>query len=612
MRADLGDAGTVEDDDEIGHAHGGEAVRDQERDTPVGVLPTCTGGVALEERMFRLCVDRGRRLVEYEQERMVAYETACECQLLPLTEGNLHALRPSLAELRRETRDVGIRRDCKPLAGRTQIATVAIITAGRPRLLRRCLESLAVNCEVGGNRPRILVIDGSHEVRHRNANRRAAREIATGAALKVDYIGPVQARELRRRLIAAGLPPRTLRFGFTPGSTGANRNIALLMAGRSNLLMIDDDAICSPWSLREREPGVVIADTAELRDVRFFSTRPAALSVGRPVAVSLIDAHGDLLGARSRDVVSGALGEVTGVSPDGLRSAMARGAEYCVRVSFAGLAGDSGASCPHHWLFAIGALKDQLIADPAALATALRSREVIRIARRSIITRVPNCMALCMALTTDTLLPPFLPDGRNQDGLFGVMLHHIDPTALFGHLSYGIVHDSPRRSAYPASTIVSATTTRLANLIVSFSRRAPSRSGSPAARLANLADFLNEIAALPIREFMIRAMQVTLEDRTARHEALMERLSKDDSYSDYWRKAVDRYMDAFNASARHPEFYLPVEFKDRGSFDHAFGNVQKYVGEFADLLRCWAAIRAEIKSCTEVRRIFHRSSGDQE
>ena len=479
-----------------------------------------------------------------------------------------------------------------------EIATAAIITADRPRLLARCLESLVSNCALGRSQPRILIVDGSRQDRNRVVNRRNVRESAARTQLKVDYVGPVQARALRARLAARGIPRRTLRFGLTPGGTGANRNIAVLMAGGSNLLMIDDDVICAPWSLAARESGVAIAGTAELRDIRFFPTRRAALRMGRAAPISLVDAHSQLLGATSRDLVSGALGDIVTASPDGLWSTIEKGAEYRVRASFAGLAGDSGTSCPHHLLFATGALKEKLTTDPVAFATALRSREVIRIARRNIVTRVPNCMAVCMALANDALLPPFLPFGRNQDGLFGVMLHFIDRTALFGHLSYGIVHDSTRASAYASAPIASATQTLFANLLVSFARRARFRSGSASANLGGLADSLHDVSRLPIREFITQAMQFTLEDRCGRLAVLRDRLSIDASYPAYWRKAVDRYQDAFYKSAVRPDFYIPVEFKGGRRIDDAFARVREATGQYAELIRWWPGMleSSEIKS----------------
>ena len=98
-----------------------------------------------------------------------------------------------------------------------------------------------------------------------------------------------------------------------------------------------------------------------------------------------------------------------------------------------------------------------------------------------------------------------------------------------------------------------------------------------------------------MREFITRAMQVTLEDRCARHDALKERLANDASYPAFWRKAVDRYLNAFHDSAGRPEFYLPVEFRGQGSLETGFVRLRECVGEFANLLEYWPAILAEIR-----------------
>ena len=137
--------------------------------------------------------------------------------------------------------------------GAREIGAVAIITADRPHFLARCLTSLVRNCDVGRSRPRILIVDGSRQKRHRAVNMRTAHQIATRTPHVVEYIGAEEVRELRDGLTAAGVPRSVVQFGLTPGAAGANRNIAVLRARGDDLLMIDDDVICAPWSLEERE-----------------------------------------------------------------------------------------------------------------------------------------------------------------------------------------------------------------------------------------------------------------------------------------------------------------------------------------------------------------------
>ena len=64
--ADLDDPGAVEHDDEVGHAHGGEAVRHEDGDAAVVAAAAGAGRVALEQGVLGLGVERGGRLVEHE------------------------------------------------------------------------------------------------------------------------------------------------------------------------------------------------------------------------------------------------------------------------------------------------------------------------------------------------------------------------------------------------------------------------------------------------------------------------------------------------------------------------------------------------------------------
>ena len=65
----------------------------------VAVRRARRGGVALEQRVLGLGVERGGRLVEHEQQRLVAHEAARQRQLLPLAERDLDAVGPGRPEL---------------------------------------------------------------------------------------------------------------------------------------------------------------------------------------------------------------------------------------------------------------------------------------------------------------------------------------------------------------------------------------------------------------------------------------------------------------------------------------------------------------------------------
>src|SRR5213593_428571 len=73
------------------------------------------GRVALEERMLGLGIKRRRRLVEDQQQRLVAHEAAGQRELLPLAERHIDASGPRRTQLRLEPRRQA--RDDVPGAG---------------------------------------------------------------------------------------------------------------------------------------------------------------------------------------------------------------------------------------------------------------------------------------------------------------------------------------------------------------------------------------------------------------------------------------------------------------------------------------------------------------
>ena len=75
MRARLGHARTVQDDDEVGHPHGAESVRDEDRDLAMARIGRAAGaiashrvGITLEQGVLGLGVERRRGFVEHEEQ----------------------------------------------------------------------------------------------------------------------------------------------------------------------------------------------------------------------------------------------------------------------------------------------------------------------------------------------------------------------------------------------------------------------------------------------------------------------------------------------------------------------------------------------------------------
>src|SRR5690348_1183315 len=93
--------GAVEHDDQVGHAHRREAMRDENRDAAAAA--SARGArEALEQRVLGLGVERRGGLIEDEQHGIVTHEAAGERELLPLAVRDIHTTGPRWPELRVE------------------------------------------------------------------------------------------------------------------------------------------------------------------------------------------------------------------------------------------------------------------------------------------------------------------------------------------------------------------------------------------------------------------------------------------------------------------------------------------------------------------------------
>src|SRR5215472_6758339 len=99
VAADLCQARPVQHHNEVGHADGAEPVGHQDGHAPAAPGLARPAGIALEQLMLGLGVERGRRLVQRRDQRLVAHEPAGQGELLPLPVGDVDTLVPGRAEL---------------------------------------------------------------------------------------------------------------------------------------------------------------------------------------------------------------------------------------------------------------------------------------------------------------------------------------------------------------------------------------------------------------------------------------------------------------------------------------------------------------------------------
>lgn len=386
-------------------------------------------------------------------------------------------------------------------------------------------------------------------------------------------------------------------FLLRPGASG-NRNVAILLSSGENVLLVDDDVVCDLWTLRSRRNALDVCGHVERRHLAFFKTRVGARRGLIRTSANLLGAHGVLLGRSLQSLSTAKSSRIeTTRACIFLVEGLTGFRDVVVRTTFSGLTGDAGASNPERLLFGTGKWKELLLSSRDVYDTALKYREVRRVADRYLVTHDSACMGFCMGLANSSMVPPFLPTGRNEDGLFGMTLSAVDRAAVGGHIPYAVLHDSTRPSSYGKYKYVSASRTRVADLMIYLvSSWAPTtRAATPVRRLARLARWFGELADLDEAAFA-KAIVTTVFNARQRDLSLIEAaLGPESDYPDHWQRDLTRYRDILLQSLHKPHFFVPVELSNGRSLGRGYGKTREFIRMSSESLAVWPTLWAEAR-----------------
>lgn len=480
------------------------------------------------------------------------------------------------------------------------ITAVGVTTADRPEPLGRCLSSLMRQLRDRSADIRIIIVDGSKKPANESLNRSLARSLSASSGRKIVFIGSRERRTFTKDLHAI-CPSELVEFAVAPGASG-NRNLAVLLTSGENVLLVDDDVVCDLWRMRSFRKTVDVCGHVERRDIAFFKTRAGTRDGMVRADTNLLDAHEALLGRSLQSLCTGTSMRVeTSRACRFLKEGLAGVRNVVVRKTFSGLVGDVGTGNPERLLFGTGVWKHLLESSRQVYGTAFKYREVRMVADRYLVTHDPGCRGFSMGLANTAMVPPFLPTGRNEDGLFGLTLSAIDRTAVGGHIPYAVLHESTRPPSYGNYAFVSATQTRVADLMIHLVNSWPSNKATrPRQRLARLAAWLDELASFDEPEFA-RAIVGSIFNARERELRLIEKaLQPGSGYPDYWQRDLRRYRQILLANLAKPEFFVPVEFSSARSVPHGYRRIREFVRMSSECLRVWPTLWKEARTRTKV------------
>jgi hypothetical protein len=480
----------------------------------------------------------------------------------------------------------------------SHVATLGIVTADRPHALERCVSSYIRHLQRHGRSPRIVIVDDSKREANRSATRQIARKARRSYAGVVHFIGAREKAALRGQLERVGIDPATVAFGlpvhgraFAPG---ANRSHLLLATTGELMLTADDDTVCDTWSATQEEHRVAFTGHADPRRYSFFTSRRKALSGVRPVDVDLLAAHESLLGRSLAGVAAGPentdVGEACSHVVAGLKS---KDASYRIRLTSSGVAGDSGMYSPYRMMFSPTTARHWTSIDERTFKRALRNRETQRIVWQPTVTHQSATMMYSAGLDNRTLMPPFIPVGANEDGMFGVTLHLIAPLSFLGYLPVGIVHDSNRGSTYDGGPMPCVSQTRIAELLFALLHQwtaSEQVQATPDGRLRSIGDYLIALSEAATADFAAYAVTTSLDLWKRERDRLDAVIAITPELPSFWLRELEKYRRTFLKRAIEPAFFVPIELKQPNAERNGFRRTQKYLGQWGRLMQAWPEI----------------------
>ena len=395
------------------------------------------------------------------------------------------------------------------------ISWLAIPTCGRPEALGRALQSYAANAAGLGGRHAFLVADDSPGSAERRVNRRIACSIwakSTHPNSPLFYMGRPERARYARALSGKGCIPKDvaqfalLGSGSEGRTYGANRNAILLHTQGSSILSVDDDTSCVPGVVPGVNRGPRIHSHGDPFQLWFFRNRSSATEFASPAHLNVAAEHGSLLGANLVAALGGA-GNFDSRLPFILNEAcphmwlsLCAGKDR-ILMTTNGMAGDSGMT---DTAYAARMSSDHgtrhRLALPSAYRAALTSREIVRQSPTVTVSHTGPVMATSIGLDNRVLLPPFFPEYRNEDGVFGQVLSQCFPHGYAAYLPFVLRHIPAVRRSRANSSVAGIRFSHVVLACLSTWPGAPMVL-SEASRMRSLGRYLIELGSLPIDDF---------------------------------------------------------------------------------------------------------------
>ncbi len=509
-----------------------------------------------------------------------------------------------LLDVRQAFRD-HVWRDASAPGVRAAITTLCFPTMDRPDALARALESYTGNCARWGQEVGVSVVDVSTEEHHCRAARAACERIARGYRGLVRHADRARLDDFIHRIksktdalfagvlqFALGLSRSCFRMVAPTGlhTYGAARNAHLLDTVGELIVSVDDDTQCVT-----SRPEANTADRVVISSEWYpFEWEFHGCMQRQPADFDFIGAHARVLGATAAQAVGPR--EVSKIDYREARSELILELlSNCATVSrsFLGVDGDSGLRSPLSVVLLGGCESKE-----TAQRTYTRARWS-RLASRSVsavtIGDTGFCMAINIGLDNRNELPPFFPFQRNEDGIFGMMLH-ATRSGIAAFVPGTIDHRPVRpRSSTGDQQWDDLTRWRVPDYVLQMVSNVGGHQRRPAGSVtsAGIAELFSAAGRMPLKQLGAYLSDLRRDGIASALERIDRALAERGGPTQWRRDLVCAYslLRASLLTARNRE---PVFADLDPESGEALPMVRELLLSFGEVVRYWPAIRAAV------------------
>lgn len=463
-----------------------------------------------------------------------------------------------------------------------KITCIGVPTFERPRSLYRCLKTHLDNVSKYRGEIDVYVVDDSRSKDYEQANIEVVAAIEKEFNIPIVYCGRTRREELAKRISNnTDCPLHVSRFALLGHPTctlsfGSARNALLLHAAGLMLLQVDDDTVCNLFKSPDFKPGASFYTNSDPNRYYLYTEELQPIAEANAIKENILALHESVLGTE------------VALANDSQRRSQINSAK--IIATFLGSVGDSGMYGHAFRLFLKGKMYQALTSSEENFNVLMGTRTVLKMAPQTRISRGPFCMAMHMALDVRSIVPPFMPVLRNEDGFWGTLINTCFHDSFFSYLPYAIQHLPPEnRSALRLEDVLQFRGLRVNDILSQLIYHIIASSVS-APDLKDVGFELLKLSKRSVHEFQKICMEVASRFQHQVATYAQSRLDENPMAPDYWATSVRTYIHTCRKFANTRALVVPIDLT--GSTTERIILLQELIGLCGELLMHWPTMLA--------------------